>query len=45
LFTTGRRPQLKEISGQEKLPVLVLADGTVISGSGKIIEWAASNPP
>jgi len=45
LFTTGRRPQLKQISGQEKLPVLVLADGTVISGSGKIIEWASSTAP
>jgi glutathione S-transferase len=44
LFTTGRRPRLKEISGQEKLPVLVLADGTVVSGSAQIIEWARSNP-
>ena len=24
LFTTGRRPELKELSGQEKLPVLLL---------------------
>ena len=45
LFTTGRRPKLKEISGQEKLPVLVLADGTVISGSREIIAWATSNAP
>jgi glutathione S-transferase len=41
--TTGRRPRLKEISGQEKLPVLVLADGTVINGSGRIIEWARAH--
>jgi glutathione S-transferase len=40
LFTTGRRPQLKAMSGQEKLPVLRLADGTTISGSAEIITWA-----
>ena len=43
LLTTGRRPRLKEISGQEKLPVLVLSDGTVIAGSGEIIAWARSH--
>lgn len=40
----GTRPELKEISGQEKLPVLELADGTVIAGSGKIVKWAKENP-
>jgi glutathione S-transferase len=45
LFTKGRRPELKEISGQEKLPVLQLADGTTISGSSKIIAWAQTNSP
>jgi glutathione S-transferase len=45
LFTTGRRPQLKKLSGQEKLPVLRLADGTIINGSGKIIAWARSHAP
>jgi glutathione S-transferase len=44
LFTTGRRPELKALSGQEKLPVLELADGTVISGSKQIIAWARSTP-
>ncbi|MHB8693858.1 MAG: glutathione S-transferase N-terminal domain-containing protein [Solirubrobacteraceae bacterium] len=44
LFTTGRRPKLKALSGQEKLPVLELADGTVISGSKNIIAWARSTP-
>jgi glutaredoxin len=43
LFTTGRRPKLKEISGQEQLPVLVLSGGTVISGSKNIINWARSH--
>lgn len=45
LFTTGRRPELKELSGQEKLPVLSLPDGTTINGSANIIRWARENPP
>jgi glutathione S-transferase len=40
LFTKGRRPQLKAMSGQEKLPVLELPDGRFISGSAEIIAWA-----
>jgi glutathione S-transferase len=45
LFTTGRRPELKEMSGQEKLPVLRLPDGQTVSGSGRIIAWAKENAP
>jgi glutathione S-transferase len=45
LFTTGRRPELKKLSGQEKLPVLQLPDGSTISGSAKIISWARSHAP
>ena len=45
LFTTGRRPELKKLSGQEKLPVLQLKDGSTICGSAKIIEWARTRPP
>jgi len=45
LFTTGRRPELKAISGQEKLPVLVLPDGSVVNGSAAIIAWANDNAP
>jgi glutathione S-transferase len=44
LFTTGRRPKLKSFSGQEKLPVMRLPDGTIINGSANIIEWARSHP-
>ena len=40
LFTTGRRPELKRLSGQEKLPVLRLPDGATINGSANIIAWA-----
>jgi glutathione S-transferase len=36
----ANRPDLKELSGQEKLPVLQLPDGEVIAGSGKIVSWA-----
>jgi glutathione S-transferase len=36
----GKRPDLKELSGQEKLPVLQLPGGEVIAGTGKIIGWA-----
>ena len=43
LFTKGRRPELKQMSGQEKLPVLKLADGVTINGSKAIIAWALAN--
>jgi glutathione S-transferase len=45
LFTTGRRPELKAMSGQEKLPVMKLPDGTVLNGSANIIAWAKTNSP
>lgn len=37
LFTSGRRPELKALSGQEKLPV---PDDSTINGSGDIVAWA-----
>ena len=43
LFTKGRRPELKQLSGQEKLPVLELADGSTVNGSANIIAWAKEN--
>jgi glutathione S-transferase len=45
LFTTGRRPKLKRISGQEQLPVLRLPDGSTINGSANIIAWADEHRP
>jgi Glutathione S-transferase, N-terminal domain len=45
LFTKGRRPALKKLSGQEKLPVLELEDGTTINGGSNIIAWARENAP
>jgi len=43
LFSKGRRPALKSLSGQEKLPVLELPDGSTINGSGKIVAWARAH--
>ncbi len=45
LFTKGRRPKLKQMSGQEKLPVLEFPDGTTISGGSNIVAWAKTNSP
>jgi glutathione S-transferase len=45
LFTKGRRPELKAISGQEQLPVLMLPDGSTINGSASIIAWARAHAP
>jgi glutathione S-transferase len=45
LFTKGRRPELKALSGQEQLPVLMLPDGSTVNGSASIIAWAKANPP
>jgi glutathione S-transferase len=43
LFTAGTRPELKAMSGQEKLPVLELPDGTTVIGGAAIIAWAKAN--
>jgi glutathione S-transferase len=46
LFTSGKRPELKKISGQEKLPVLKLPDdGGVVSSSDEIVVWAQTHTP
>ncbi len=45
LFTKGKRPELKAMSGQEKLPVLQLPDGSTVNGSANIIAWAKANAP
>ena len=41
--TTGKRPELKRISGQEKLPVLALPDGTTVNREAAIVAWAAEH--
>jgi glutaredoxin len=41
-FTTsgGKRDEIKRLSGQERVPILVLDDGSVITGSKQIKTWA-----
>jgi glutathione S-transferase len=39
LFTKGKRPELERMTGQEKLPVLQLDDGSFVTGSKGIVEW------
>ena len=38
------RAEVKKLSGQEGVPILVLDDGEVISGSGRIERWAKEHP-
>ncbi len=40
----GKRDAIREISGQENVPVLVTDDGEVVSGSGAIARWAKGHP-
>ena len=42
-LTSGRR-EVKRLTGNYWVPVLVLDDGTVIQGSKRIIAWAHSHP-
>ncbi len=37
------RAEVERLSGQRSVPILVLDDGNVITGSGAIVEWAQAN--
>jgi glutathione S-transferase len=39
----GRR-KVKELTGNSKVPTLVLDDGTVIDESQNIVDWAQAHP-
>jgi hypothetical protein len=41
--TSGRR-EVKRLTGNSWVPLLVTDDGTVIQDSSKIVEWAQSHP-
>jgi glutathione S-transferase len=47
-WTWGRRKsdraEVRQLSGKNAVPILVLDDGEVISGSGKIARWAKEHP-
>jgi glutathione S-transferase len=38
------REEVKQLSGTNEVPILVLDDGEVISGSGAIARWAKEHP-
>lgn len=38
------RAEVQRLSGQRAVPILVLDDGQVISGSGEIVRWAGEHP-
>jgi hypothetical protein len=42
-FTKGRR-EVKKLTGNYWVPVLVTDDNTVVQGSDKIAAWAKANP-
>jgi glutathione S-transferase len=37
------RAEIERLSGQRSVPILVLDDGEVITGSGSIVKWARAN--
>ena len=37
------RAEVEQLSGQRAVPILVLDDGAVVTGSGQIVEWARSH--
>jgi hypothetical protein len=41
LSRRGRRGEIRELTGQEDVPVLVLDDGTPIAGAEAIVAWAS----
>jgi glutathione S-transferase len=38
------REEVRKLSGTDEVPILVLDDGEVISGSGSIAKWAKEHP-
>ncbi|HEU4907097.1 MAG TPA: glutathione S-transferase N-terminal domain-containing protein [Solirubrobacterales bacterium] len=41
---TADRAEVKKLSGSNEVPILVLDDGDVVSGSGAIAAWAREHP-
>jgi glutathione S-transferase len=38
------REEIRKLSGTDEVPILVLDDGEVVSGSGAIARWAKEHP-
>jgi hypothetical protein len=43
--STSGRQEVKRLTGDTWVPVLITDDGEVVKDSKKIIEWARNNPP
>jgi glutathione S-transferase len=39
----GKRDEIRALTGQDDVPVLVLDDGATVVGTSTIVEWAASH--
>jgi hypothetical protein len=39
----GKRDEIRELTGQEDVPLLVLDDGTTVQGSRAITSWAVAH--
>ncbi|MGA2757421.1 MAG: glutathione S-transferase N-terminal domain-containing protein [Solirubrobacteraceae bacterium] len=39
------RAEIRRLSGQNAVPILVLDDGEVVTGSGAVVRWARANQP
>ncbi len=44
LLNTPQRRSVARLSGDPWVPVLELDDGSVVSGSGEIVDWAQQHP-
>ena len=40
----SRRRAIKRLTGNYKVPTLILDNGTIIDGTDNIVVWAAANP-
>ena len=40
---SGKREQIRALTGQEDVPVLVQDDGQVVTGNRAIVQWAAAH--
>ena len=39
----GKRDEIRDLTGQEDVPVYVADDGTVVTGNRAIVDWAAEH--
>lgn len=44
LNQTSGRKAVRELTGSDEVPVLVLADGEAVAGTEQIVSWAEANP-